>query len=107
MSGWLPDGEVAWGGRPVARTAARAAPRCRAVLTGRIRTVRVRQPGPSFDAVLDDGTGTVTLRWLGRANVPGITAGAPVTVEGTVLAQRGRLVLLNPLYRHGHSSTSW
>jgi hypothetical protein len=124
VSAWLPDHEVAWGGRPVARTAAQAVPRCRAVLTGRVRAVRVRRPppgpagspgplepaaspGPALEAELDDGTGVVTLRWLGRDGVAGIAAGAHLTAEGTVLADRGRHVLLNPLYRLGHSSTSW
>jgi hypothetical protein len=115
VSGWLADGEATWGGRPVARTAAQALPRCRAVLSGRVRSVRVRRAdpetpgrsGPCLEAELDDGTGAVTLRWVGRNGIAGVAAGALMTVEGTVLADRGRHVLLNPLYRFAHSSTSW
>lgn len=106
MTGWLPDGTSVWGGRPVARTAAGAAARRRAVLTGSVRAVRQRGgSSPVYEAVLDDGTGAITLRWLGRPRVPGVTVGRVVTVEGTVVDQRGRLVLLNPLYRFpGRSS---
>jgi len=51
------------------------------------------------EAELDDGTGTVLLRWSGRDEVPGVVAGAGLMVEGTVLGDHGRPVLLNPLYR--------
>lgn len=105
MSGWLPDGESTWGGRPVAWVVADLVPRSRAVLSGRVEAVRVRV-GPRFEAELDDGTGVVVLRWLGRDAIPGIVAGAQIVVEGTVFADRGRPVLLNPLYRFTHSSTS-
>lgn len=84
----------------VARTVAEAAPRQRAVLSGSVRAVRDRgNPAPCCDAVLDDGTGTITLRWVGRRSVPGVGPGRAVRVEGTVLDQHGLLVLLNPLYR--------
>lgn len=100
MTGWLPEGTTEWGGMSVARTVAEAAPRRRAVLSGSVRAVRDRRnPGPCCDVVLDDGTGTITLRWVGRRSVPGVGPGRAVTVEGTVLDQHGLLVLLNPLYR--------
>lgn len=100
MTGWLPEGTSEWAGMPVARTVAEAAPRRRAVLTGSLRAVRERvTPAPCCDAVLDDGTGAITLRWVGRRHLPGIDCGRAVTVEGTVLDQHGLLVLLNPLYR--------
>lgn len=98
------------GGRPLVRTAAEAVPRHRAALTGTVASVAVRRravlPGPvriadpraCLEAVLDDGTGTVTLRWLGRAQVAGIAVGASIEVEGTVLDEYGRRVLLNPVY---------
>ncbi len=57
-----------------------------------------RAQGCATDAELDDGTGTIVLRWVGRDRVPGVTVGASLAVEGTVLADRGRRVLLNPLY---------
>lgn len=104
MTSWLPDGISEWGGRPVARTVAEAAPRRRAVLSGSVRAVRERSGAARlYDAVLDDGTGTITLRWLGRHHVPGVATGKAVTVEGTVVDQHGLLVLLNPLYRFHES----
>lgn len=111
MTGWLPDGATEWGGRPVARLVADAAPRCRAVLSGTVRVVVVHRPAvgtgrvgratgwSSFDGWLDDGTGTMVLRWLGRESVPGVVAGALLTAEGTVADVHGRLLILNPLYR--------
>ncbi|HEX4082762.1 MAG TPA: hypothetical protein VHX40_07315 [Acidimicrobiales bacterium] len=123
MTGWMADGTEEWGGRPVARTIAAAGSRRRAALTGTVRAVgvrrRPRRAGPwpgerrctaltvATEAELDDGTGTIVLRWVGRDGVPGIVVGASLAVEGTVLADRGRRVLLNPLYRFGYSSNSW
>ncbi|HVX20499.1 MAG TPA: hypothetical protein VHB02_04060 [Acidimicrobiales bacterium] len=115
MAPWTADGVVSWGGRPVARTAAEACPRRRAHLTGAVGAVSVRRqvvaggPTPAVpgrpgvavatEAELDDGTGSVLLRWSGRDGVPGVVVGARLVVEGTVLADHGRPVLLNPLYR--------
>jgi hypothetical protein len=111
MTGWLPDGALEWQGRPVARAVAGAAPRQRAVLTGTVRRVVVRHArsasatvgvpgrGTSLDAVLDDGTGTIVVRWVGRDSVPGVHVGARMSVQGTVVHLHGRNVPLNPLYR--------
>jgi hypothetical protein len=51
-----------------------------------------------MEADLDDGTGSLILRWTGRLNVPGIVPGAVVGVRGTALSDHGRLVVLNPWY---------
>lgn len=111
MTGWLPEGAVEWQGRPVARRVADAVPRGRAVLVGLVRQVVAHDPrsvrgptgssgrGGSFDAVLDDGTGTMVVRWVGRAAVPGVRSGVRMCVEGTVAQLHGRNVVLNPLYR--------
>lgn len=111
MSGWLPEGTAEWGGRPIARSVADALPRCRALLSGSIRVIVVHRPGAgdgligrairgvSVDGWLDDGTGTMVLRWLGRESVPGLIAGVSLTAEGTVVEVHGRPMILNPLYR--------
>lgn len=108
---WLDDDTDEWGGRPVARTVAGALPRCRAVLTGVVRSVVVRRTqmvhgpvgaatrGVAFDAWLDDGTGTIVVRWVGRDGVAGVRAGAALCVQGTVTDVHGRPMVLNPLYR--------
>ena len=122
MTGGLPEGAARWGGRPVARTAERVVPRGRAVLTGVVGTVAVRwtadrpaplrtaglvaSGGPCLEAELSDGTGSVLLRWWGRRAITGVAEGAVLVAEGTVLMERGRPVLVNPLYRFAHSSSS-
>ncbi len=109
MSGWLPGGSTHWGGRPVARTVSEAGPRQRVVLSGTLTSVAARHhrvlggpvrpadPRPSLEAELDDGTGAITLRWLGREAVPGIAVGTALTAEGTVLVEHGRNLVLNPI----------
>lgn len=113
MSDWLPDDTTEWGGRPVARHVADAGPRQRAVLTGAICAVTARHADPgrgpvlgsgagrALDACLDDGTGEITLRWLGRQAIPGVVVGARMRVQGTVRSSStgAGLVVLNPLYR--------
>jgi len=90
-----------WGGRPVARRIVDAAPRRRAVVTGTVVGVEVRRwrQVPSYTAQLDDGTGRLTLVFTGARPVPGMVEGARCTVEATVLADGGELVVWNPLYR--------
>lgn len=51
----------------------------------------------SLDALLEDSTGQVMLRWLGRRAVPGVVAGSYLSIEGTVLLLHGQLVIWNPL----------
>jgi len=72
------------------------------VLTGTVTSVRHRRTlagAAVVDAVLEDGTGTVVLRWLGRPAVPGVGPGTELVVEGTVADVRGVPVILNPLFR--------
>lgn len=126
MSGWLSDDATDWHGRPVARRVADAADRRRAVLAGVVRAVVVDRgvvdrgrrtggvraelgqggPGTALEARLDDGTGSITLRWLGRDAIAGVQTGVRLEVEGTVSRQSGRLVILNPLYRFAGSTRS-
>lgn len=103
VSGWSPAGLDVWGGRPVARRCADAVPRRRAVLRGRVTGLAGRRlaGGIALHAVLDDGTGQVLLRWLGRDVVAGVTEGAIVLVEGTVSSYRGQPALLNPVVAAG------
>lgn len=70
-------------------------------LQGTLRVVTVNPIGSHrwLEAELDDGTGEVTLVWMGRRTVPGIDAGRNVRVEGVItLAQGGRKVVYNPRY---------
>jgi len=93
----------------VARTVVEAEPRRRVALTGTLTSVaachqrvlagplRHADPRPCLQAELDDGTGIILLRWLGRDRIAGIAIGASLRVEGTVLTDHGRRVVLNPL----------
>ena len=54
---------------------------------------------PCFRVVLEDGTGRLTLAFLGRRDVPGIVPGARLQVEGMVASDRGEAVMTNPRYR--------
>jgi hypothetical protein len=74
-------------------------PRQRAVVVGQIQSVAsYERPWVRTDAVLDDGTGALILRFMGRAAVPGMVAGRPVMADGTPASVRGVLVMRNPLY---------
>jgi hypothetical protein len=84
----------------VSRTAISAAePRKRTVLAGRITGVATRvRPWIRFEVQLRDCTGSIILRFMGRTEVPGMTLGAQLVVEGTPALERDRVVMLNPLY---------
>jgi hypothetical protein len=95
----------------VALTAAAAEPRAKVHLCGTVAAVRSRSAGTAngplagvshgavVEATLDDGTGTVLLRWLGRMGIDGMVPGALLEVEGTVAMIWGERIVLNPLYR--------
>jgi hypothetical protein len=56
------------------------------------------RPWARVDVVVGDGSGTMTLRFMGRTAVPGMRAGRQLQVEGTPAIVRGVIVMLNPLY---------
>lgn len=69
-------------------------------LRGNLRTVTVMPRGgvPTLEADLDDGTGVITLVWLGRRHITGIDAGRAITVSGRIGRHDGRRILYNPRY---------
>jgi hypothetical protein len=74
--------------------------RDRVELEGVLRTVTLRPRGgvPALEAVLFDGTGTVTLIWLGRRRITGIEPGRSLRVEGRVGRNEDGCVMYNPRY---------
>lgn len=73
--------------------------RRRAVVAGEVESVvSYERPWVRTDAVLGDGTGTVTLRFMGRSGVPGVAVGSRLIAEGTPVVERGVLLMRNPLY---------
>ena len=69
-------------------------------VTGRLRSVvyTPRETVPTLEAELFDGSGSVTLVWLGRRRIPGIEPGRRLTARGRFAAFEGRRVIYNPWY---------
>lgn len=69
-------------------------------LRGTLRTVTLRPRGgvPALEAELYDGTGTLTLVWLGRRRITGIGPGRTLQVEGRIGIHDGVRTIFNPRY---------
>jgi ferric-dicitrate binding protein FerR (iron transport regulator) len=70
------------------------------VVNGVLRTVTLRPRGgvPALEAELDDGSGVITVVWLGRRRIAGIAPGRAIEVEGRIGAHEGIRVMYNPRY---------
>ncbi|AGJ77758.1 OB-fold nucleic acid binding domain-containing protein [Cutibacterium avidum] len=81
-------------------TIAEARMRSRASLQGRIEVLTLNPRGTNrwLEAELRDGTGAVTLIWMGRRRIPGLRAGRRISVEGMITEADGRRVIYNPRY---------
>jgi hypothetical protein len=53
---------------------------------------------PTLEATLYDGSGTLTLVWLGRRKIIGVKPGVAVKAVGRVSCHDGRRVIFNPRY---------
>ncbi len=88
LAGVTPIGQVQW--------------RERVKVAGRVKALRV-QPWSekilSLELTLVDGTGGLTVVFLGRRHIGGVRLGARLVVEGTVAETRNQLALLNPAYQ--------
>jgi hypothetical protein len=67
---------------------------------GSRRTVTLRPRGgvPALEAELYDGSGTITVLWLGRRRIAGIFPGRTVRVTGRIGVHGGARVMYNPRY---------
>jgi hypothetical protein len=74
--------------------------RQRVELRGSLRTVTLRPRGgvPALEAELYDGSGLITLVWLGRRRIAGIEPGRAIKVIGRVGVQDKVRVMFNPRY---------
>jgi hypothetical protein len=72
----------------------------RVSVSGTIKALTLRPVGgvPALEAELFDGSGTLTLIWLGRRRIPGIDPGRSLSVHGRLTRQSGRAVMFNPAY---------
>lgn len=80
--------------------AAECCDRQRVTVHGSIRSVRMlpRAGSPALEAELFDGSGAVTLIWLGRRRIHGIECGRTLTASGLVSISSGQRIIYNPRY---------
>jgi hypothetical protein len=85
--GTTPIGSVVW--------------RQRVTIEGRIRTVRVQPLAgtATLECVVEDGSGTMSIVFLGRSKIGGIDVGTRLRAHGVAGDHRGRLAILNPTYQ--------
>jgi hypothetical protein len=65
-------------------------------------TLRPRGGVPALEAELYDGSGVITLVWLGRRRIAGIEPGRCLRVEGRVGLHAGQRIMFNPRYELKH-----
>ena len=80
-----------------------AVTRDRSKLAGVVRRITVRplEGHESLEALLYDGTGEVTVVWMGRRTIPGLGLGTRLVVDGMLAEQRGERRLVNPNFEFG------
>lgn len=69
-------------------------------VAGTLRAVVLRPLAgvPTLEAELFDGTGSVTLVWLGRRRIRGIDPGRSLVARGRLTQRDGRPTVFNPSY---------
>ncbi len=84
------------GGTPVGELPDRA-PAC---VCGTVRsiTLRPRSGTPALEVELYDGSGSLTVVWLGRRQIAGIEVGRRLRVRGRVAHRPSGPVVFNPAY---------
>lgn len=74
----------------------RQAAKLRGTIT--VLTMKPRSGTPWLEAEFTDGSGAITLIWMGRRDIPGIRAGRELMVTGRVSCVDGQRRLYNPYY---------
>ncbi len=89
--------ESAQAGATAVTSCSRGEPVC---VAGALRsvTLRPRAGAPTLEAELDDGTGTITLIWLGRRRIGGIECGRSLVARGRLTEHDGRPTIYNADY---------
>lgn len=69
-------------------------------IRGMVRAITVRPQGavPALEVDLYDGSGTVTVVWLGRRSIPGIEPGRSMVVHGRLTNNEDNPTMYNPRY---------
>ncbi|MDR1711884.1 MAG: OB-fold nucleic acid binding domain-containing protein [Propionibacteriaceae bacterium] len=60
--------------------------------------MKPRHGAPWLEAEFRDDTGEMTLIWMGRKEIPGISKGRELKVEGRLAIVNGKRCLYNPRY---------
>jgi hypothetical protein len=91
-----PDGS----GGPTTGPIGEVRDRERARLAGTVRAVTLRPPStaPAFEVILDDGTGALRVVWMGQRDIPGISPGRGLLVEGRVSRDTHGPTMRDPRY---------
>ncbi len=81
--------------------------RDRVTVEGRVRSMRVapQHDSPTLELVLDDGSASMSVVFLGRRALAGVGIGTVMAATGTVGLHKARLAMLNPRYRLVLSAT--
>ena len=79
---------------------AEAPPRSRVKLAGVVRRITVRplEGNESLEAILSDGTGEVTVVWMGRRAIRGLSLGTRLVVDGLLAERRSEKRMVNPSF---------
>jgi RecG-like helicase len=80
--------------------AAECCDRQRVTVHGSIRSVRMlpRAGSPALEVELFDGSGSLTLVWLGRRRIHGVECGRTLTASGLVSIVGDQRIIYNPRY---------
>lgn len=89
--------ESAQAGATAVTSCSRGEPVC---VAGSLQTVTLRPRAgvPTLEAQLYDGTGTITLIWLGRRRIRGIECGRSLVARGRLTTHDGRPTIYNADY---------
>lgn len=91
------QGELEQAGATAVTRCTRGEPVC---VAGSLRsvTLRPRAGVPTLEAELYDGTGSITLIWLGRRRIGGIECGRSLVARGRMTEHEGRPTIYNASY---------
>ena len=67
---------------------------------GTVRSLRVvsQHDSPSLELVITDGTGALSVIFLGRRQIAGIGVGTEIEASAVIGVHQNRLAMLNPTY---------
>lgn len=90
-----------WAGKVPGTVPIAGAPsRSRAKVAGVVRRITVRplEGYESLEALVSDGTGEMSIVWMGRRSMPGLSLGTRIVVEGVVGEHGTSRRMVNPSF---------